>query len=321
MVGRHQDGRPVAETQAVERLEHPSDVVVGIAHAGVVSVVDPAHVVHVGHLGRLPGPPVPHVARTEPRHLLGGVRPGEQPVGGTDLLGQPRRQRVAGERLAERPRGPVRRVGIPQMHVQEPVGAPRVAGQPRLGRLGDLVGRLHPLPPQVHALVEPGIEVVRRMALGERADRRRPPPEVPERRHPTIGGGPGPEAASASLGVRVGGHPAVVDDPGEDPEAAARECRTGRQARRVRGVHVVEADAPGSQGVDHRAGGTPVAIATEMIGPQGVDVEVDQPHARPRVSWQHPSVQPVAVDGADAGTHRPTGTFPTAASSTEYHLP
>ena len=283
MVGGDHHAGLVGHAGLLEHVEDLTHMVIGVADAGVVAVEHPTDVGHVTGLLGLAGPTVPHRPRPEPGDLLGRMGSGPIPVALTHLFGQPGRQRVVGEHVAEARGGAIGRVGVPHVDMEEPTGAVGVTVEPVTGGRRHLVGGLQAPGPQVEALVEPGVEVVGGVPLGESADGGGPHPHVPEGAHPAVPGCLCLELTGGPFEGEVGGGAGVVDHTVTDAELPGGQGGARRQARRVRCIDTVEADTLGGQGVQVRTGGPVVPVTPEVVGPQRVDVEVDEVHRAPLV--------------------------------------
>ena len=103
-------------------------------------------------------------------------------------------------------------------------------------------------------------------------------PGLLERRRQAGGRQAVAEPAIRPIDARVGARAAVVDHAGVDAEAAGHQRGARGQARRIRAVGVVEPHALRRDAVDVGRGVPVIPVAAEVVGPQGVEVEVENAH-------------------------------------------
>ena len=104
---------------------------------------------------------------------------------------------------------------------------------------------------------------------------------------------------------------AVVAHAMEGRERAGEQRRVGRQRQRRDRFGLLEAQAPGGEGVDHGGGRGPVAVAPDVVGPQGVDAhQQDRRPAGARPSNQ-PAVSPAKPAGGETDGHHHRHDTPT----------
>ena len=87
-----------------------------------------------------------------------------------------------------------------------------------------------------------------------------------------------PELTIRPVDHRIRVSTAVIDHAIVDTEAAGQQRGPTRQAGHVRGMHVVEDGGIKGECVNVGAGVAVVAVAAQMIGPQGVDVDIKNAH-------------------------------------------
>jgi hypothetical protein len=275
------DGGVVQYAEIRELVQDAPDVLVGVPDPGVVAVEHAAHRRHGVDLeGLARVAPGSLGVRPESHRLLRRVRARALPVALAHLLRQPAGKRVVAKRLAELRGNAVGRVGIPQVHVQEPAVPRAVAPQPVVGDRRGLVGVLETHLADVVRLIEAGQPVVGRVTGRERADRRGAQTGARQPPREAAAADARPVAPLRSVDEEVGGRAAVADDAGVDAEAAGQERGAAGQAGRVGRVAALEADSLGRDPVDVGARVAVMAVAAQVIGPQRVDVDVEHPQGR-----------------------------------------
>ena len=104
---------------------------------------------------------------------------------------------------------------------------------------------------------------------------------------------------------------AVVAHAMEGRERAGQQRRVRRQRQRRDRFGLLEAQAPGGEGVDHGSGRGPVAVAPDVVGPQRVDAhQQDRRPAGARPSNQ-PAVSPAKPAGGETDGHHHRHDTPT----------
>ena len=86
------------------------------------------------------------------------------------------------------------------------------------------------------------------------------------------------ESARVAVDEAVCADAAVVDHPVVDAELARHHRRAAGQARGVGRVEVGEAHALAGHAVDGRGRGAGEAVASQMIGPQRVEIKIEDFH-------------------------------------------
>jgi hypothetical protein len=279
VVGADQDRGVVEHAEIGELVQQSAERVVGVAHPDVVAVEDPLDVVHARRVPRLARRRVAPLVGPEAPGLLRGVRARQLPVARAHRFGVPGGHRIVGEGVPVLGRRVVGRVRVPQVHVQEPVVAAAAAVEP-VERAGQhRIGALDPhAAHQVQCFLEAGVPPRRRVAERKARQRRRVIAVPVEEPRPRRGRVATHEPALGPPRSQVGGDTAVVDDPVADPERAGDQRGAARQAGHVGRVDVVESDAVASERVDVRGRRAVVAVATDVIGAQRVDVEIQDAH-------------------------------------------
>ena len=162
---------------------------------------------------------------------------------------------------------------IPVVDVQEPVIFLPVPFEPVERQGGDVMRRFQPTLPGIVDFTPAGVPPPGRMPLPEGADRHRAEAEAFQ------GGDPAgaivviAETAPGTFDERVSGSPPMVDHAGVNTEEPAPQRRARWQAGHVRGVAVFETGTLGGDPVDVGAGIAMVAVAAQVVGTQGVDVD------------------------------------------------
>ena len=197
---------------------------------------------------------------------------------GPNVFGVPGGQRVVGERVAEIGRTAVRRVRVPEVHMQEPAVVGAAPVQPVQHDLGHFVGELHPPLARVVHFVEVGVPVPGRVPFGEGADRGGVEADVAERAHPAGFSQRRLETPFGPLHKGLRSRAAVVDHAVVNAETAAEKGRPTRHARGIGDVQVFETNTIGGQRIDVGAGGPVVSVAAEVVGAQRIDVDVKDSH-------------------------------------------
>ena len=117
-----------------------------------------------------------------------------------------------------------------------------------------------------------------RVALAKGRDHRRVKAEVLKLTAQALGVEDVAEVAELSLDLGLCGGTAVPDDAGLDTESSGIERRARRQARSIRRVTLLKDDALPGQSVDVGAGSAMVSVAAQVIGPQRIDVDIENSH-------------------------------------------
>jgi hypothetical protein len=119
----------------------------------------------------------------------------------------------------------------------------------------------------------------RRVPMGKGADADRRHARVLEARWKALELKARPELPTRAVqdGIRI--RTAVVHDSVVNSEAPGQQRRSTGQARHIRSMNALEADGRLGESVNVRAGSAMIAVATEVVGPKGVDVDIEQPHA------------------------------------------
>src|SRR5690606_17197810 len=254
------------------------DLVVNVTHAHVVTV---DHAAHGGPVGD--GAGMTRKARIFAvvihADFQRGVRAGHPVVTLDELVVvEPGRERVVDEGVLHVHRHAVGRVRVPIIDVQEPIVGGGVPGHPFVNDGLDDLGRLHAALAGVVDFVEAGVEMPGRVALTEGADHRGVITAELELAGKALLVEEVAKVAPGALDLGLGGGAAVADHAGVDAEAPGIQGGARGQAGRVGGVAVFEHDALPGDPVDGGAGVAMVAVATEVVGTAGVDVDVEDAH-------------------------------------------
>jgi hypothetical protein len=113
------------------------------------------------------------------------------------------------------------------------------------------------------------------MAFPEGAHRGRAQPGVPQQAHPPIAREQVAVAARGAFAEGLRGDTAMIDDARMEAAAATPESRPRGQAGRIGDIAVVEAHTICRQRVDVWARLAVIAIAAQVVGPQTVDIDVE----------------------------------------------
>ncbi len=164
--------------------------------------------------------------------------------------------------------------------MEEPVVGCGVALEPVEGHSTDFVSTLAATFPGVVDLIEVGVPVPGGVALTKGTDGNSTEAGLAETPHPARAGERGAKLAVRTFDEGVGGNATVIDDTGMNAEAAREESRTTGQTRDIGGIALVEADALSGDAIDVGTGLAVVAVAAEVIGAEGIDVDVEDAHNR-----------------------------------------
>ncbi|OQA38216.1 MAG: hypothetical protein BWY52_03287 [Chloroflexi bacterium ADurb.Bin325] len=274
------DERVVQHPGLGQRIEQIAHVRVGIADARVVAVDPAAHRLHRIELLRQARVLPQQVGQPAGlRHglvrLLRGVRPKAIPAALAHLLGQPRGQRIVLEGVAELRRRAVGRVRIPVVDVQEPVIRRRVALEPFQRGRRHIVRQLHAAEAGVVDLAPARMPPPGGVPLPEGADAGRIEARGAQLGDPARAPHLVAEAAVAALVLQVRGDASVVDRAVMIAEPAGVQRGARGQARRIRHIAVLEPDALRGDPVEVGAGVPVIAVAAQVVGSQGVDVDIE----------------------------------------------
>lgn len=279
VIGGDDDGGVVVGAGGLELGDDAADLVVDVADAGIVAVDHAAELVAVGEVAGLAGVTGIVVAIIH-GDVARSVRTGELGVAGEHGVGEPLGQGVVLEGIAVVSGHAVGGVRVPVVEVEEPVVLGGVFGEPLVGDGRDVFGGFYPAKAGVVDLVEAGVEPVGGVALAERRNHRSVIAEFLELPGEALLVEDVAETAGRALDLGLGGGAAVANDAGLDAEAAAIHGGAGRQAGGVTGEALPEKHALAGDGVDVGGGVAVVAVATEVVGAAGVDVDVEDAHGK-----------------------------------------
>ena len=172
----------------------------------------------------------------------------------------------------------VRRVRVPEVHVQEPVVLVAVGIQPGPGRRIHLVGVLQAALARVVGLAEAEADLVGGVAVGEGADHAGVVAGTAQHRAEALLRHAGAKAAIMPFQRHVGIVAAMIDHTGANPEHAGEERGAAGQAGRVAAVEVGEAHALGGQRVDIGRRLAVIAIAGKVVRAQRININIENAH-------------------------------------------
>ena len=281
VVGRENDDGLVIDPCGFQGRDDLADLVVSIAHAGIVAV-DHAAEILLGPQGtrlarngvsQVSGNLVaPHV------DLLGLMRPDHVQVSLPHLIGEPLGKRIVGERFTVFLGHAVGCVRIPIVDVKEPIVLGGVVGEPLSHHRGNLFCGFHSAFAGIVNLVKAGVKLPGSVALSKGTDLGGVEAGVLELSWECVQFDPIPEIAAVSLDKRIRCGATVADHTAVDAEHPRVKRGARRQAGGVGGVAIGETDGLAGEGVNVWRGVAVVAVASEMVGTQGVDVDVEDAH-------------------------------------------
>ena len=302
-VVRGNDDRGVLQdTGGLEAVQQPTHGVVDVADRGVVAVDPLLQRGAVGDPRRGAGEAVGVAVVVHPQ-VGRGVRAAALEVALQDIVGKPVGDRRVGERLAVVQRRAVVGVDVPEVEVQVPVVVGGVLVQPAVEHGLNGGDRFLAAVAGVVDFVEPGVELVGRVTLAEGRDHRGVIAQLLELPGEAVFFVGRAEVAVRALAFGVRRRPAVAHHAGVDPEPALVKRGPRGQAGRVGAVDVVQPRAARRHRVDPRRGVAVVAVAAQVRGVEGVEVEVEDAHRESLGERRAGRVKckPVAGGGAVGG--------------------